>query len=72
MTLCNEHSLTHMFVVQSNRCEKRRDACRGDVMRDDSNVDCAINFFFNICFVAQLNDVISLSVESKNVNKLEL
>lgn len=26
VTLCNEHSLTHMFVVQSNRCEKRRDA----------------------------------------------
>lgn len=41
-------------------------------MRDDSNVDCAINFFFNIRFVGQLNDVISLLVESKNINKLEL
>jgi len=47
-------------------------ACRGDMMREDSNVDCAINSFFNICFVWQSNDVISLSVESKNVNKLEL
>jgi len=47
-------------------------ACWGDVMHEDSNVDCAINSFFNICFVWQSNDVISLSIESKNINKLEL
>ena len=68
VTLCNE-ALFFVYVVQSNRCEKRllgkRNAWR---------LKCRLRsqpFSFYIYFVGQLNDVISLSVESNNVDLAE-